>query len=170
MKTYINIFILLSTAFLLVFSACKKDELPPIGKAPSKLEGINGAFKLVKIQRTDKLACANRPTVLDVSHFFLQGEASTISFDTNAKTFSYNAGDATSLLPETGSWKFVNENFPDQADEFPEAIEFVDQNGIMTMLDLKKPIRPLDPTLEIESTTMSDGKVATGYIFVFERM
>lgn len=165
----IQIFLLIATC-MVVLSACEKREIPPIGEVESKLEGINGSFKLIEVKRTDKLACVNRPAELDISSFFIKSDVPTISFDSNAKTFTYSAGDSPALLPTEGSWTFINTTYPDRADEFPEQVGLTATGADELVLELLKPIRPSDLRLELELTRMSDGKAATGYKFVFERM
>ncbi|MEZ4686903.1 MAG: DUF5004 domain-containing protein [Bacteroidia bacterium] len=169
MRSIIQTSMLIATLVLL-FSACETREIPPIGDVPSKLEGINGNWILTSIKRTDKLACVNRPAELDISSFFIRNDAPSFAFDSDAKTFTYSSGDAPiTLLPDGGSWRFINETYPEQADLYPEKVGFTPAGGTEVILDLLKPIRPVDPTLELEVTFMSDGKEATGYKMVFER-
>lgn len=161
---------MLLATLMLLFAACEHQDIPDIGDVPSKLEGINGDWVLKTIKRTDKLACVNRPTELDITSFFVRNDAPAFSFDSNSKSFSYSTGDAPlNLLPENGSWRFINEAIPDEADTYPEQVGFTPAGGTEMVLDLNKPIRPQDPTLELEMTIMSDGQEATGYIMVFER-
>lgn len=179
MKHYFFTAVILVLGIVLATSACKNREIPPIGDEPSKIEGISDQFKLIQVLRSDKLACVNRPTTLDISPFFGLPDINmpdpmvavpTISFDANSQSFTFDPLETTAFLPESGSWRFINTNFPDLANEYPEQLGLTDANGQETVFDLLKPIRPVDNTLELEMTKMFDGKPAHGYVFIFERL
>jgi hypothetical protein len=163
---------MLLATLMLLFAACDNhnQDITPIGEVPSKIEGISGNWVLNSIKRTDKLACVNRPAEIDISSFFIRNEAPSFTFDIDNRSFTYAAGDAPlELLPTAGSWRFINEAIPEEAETYPEQVGFMPDMGSEIVLDLLSPIRPQDPTLELEMTVMSEGDEATGYIMVFER-
>ncbi len=146
-----------------------QEELPPIGEPFDKLVGINASFKLIGVTQVDERTKIPDNAQLDISGFFIKNDPPVISFDANAMTYTYTPGDSPNFLGESGSWKFTNDEFPAQANEFPENIVLTNNGEDLTLV-LQKTIREIETTLEFKLVKECDDTPAVSYIYIFERL
>ena len=162
---------ILSLIFVLFLTACK-DDVPPLGDYPSKLEGIQGNWELTVVEQRDEKIPFESQKTRDVSSVFTSvTNPTTMSFDTLTWSFTYDAGDNPALIPSGGTWAFVNTEFPEYSKEFPDQIMFEESNGFQTFYDLQSPVRPQDQYLSfrLDKNCFVDPD-GIAYIFKFERV
>lgn len=152
-------YLLAFTALALVMSACKPEKLV-LDPAPSKLEGINGTFTLVKVVQVDENAAPGTTDELDVTAAYLGTTAPSITFNSSALTFTYNAGTSPDFIGASGTWAFDDVDFPTKV---------VMNNGTQYDLGLLHTIRPQDEFLEVELVRSCGGSAALRYQYKFQR-
>ncbi|MEL6674431.1 MAG: DUF5004 domain-containing protein [Bacteroidota bacterium] len=153
-----NIF-LLPLACLFALLACEQTT-PEFGDTYSKVEGINGAFKLTQVIQTDERT-ASFDNTLDISGFFLRSTPPELNFSSADRSFTLAPGDSPNFLGESGSWKFDDEEFPTQL--------ILTSNGQDLTLELNRTIREIDNTLEFNFRRACFGKAALTYTYIFTR-
>ncbi len=144
---------------VLAISACKPDELV-LDPAPSKLEGIHGTFSLSEVIQVDPLILTGDNT-LDVTSAFKTGATPTITFDSDAFTFTFVAGDGPDYLGAGGTWAFDNNDYPTQIN--------MDNGQGQYVLKLRRTIRPQDEALEVDLERGCGGSPTLVYQFKFAR-
>lgn len=157
-------FLTILFALLLGLSACKKDIIPPIGAVESKLAGINATWKLTKVEQYDDKVAGDRKS-FDITRFFTSsGNVPTIQFDSNAKTYRYNAGSAPNFLGATGTWRFDDDNYP------TVILAKEGTAGRERTWILGGPTRPVDTQLKLSVARNGCAADASySYIFTFTR-
>jgi hypothetical protein len=127
---------------VLLLSACKKDPIPPIGDPASKLEGINGSWRLTKLEQYDENVAVD-DKYLDITEYFLAGGANpSLTFNSSAKTFTYDAAGVPNYLGTTGSWRFDD-------DAAPLFIYATSSGSAEQTWQLGGPTRPVDQQFSI---------------------
>ncbi|MBX7241336.1 MAG: DUF5004 domain-containing protein [Bacteroidia bacterium] len=153
-----NIFILLFIAFVTV-SGCKKPQEYPIGDPYSQVEGIQGTFRLAKVEQVDELTL-NLNKTLDVSELYLGTTPMEVTF--GPENVTVNANDTPDYFT-TGStnlaWSFDDNTFPTKV---------IINNGEAEW-DLLRPIRTSDNELAFKVSRFYRGKKAITYNFSFQR-
>ena len=150
-----------SLLLLLVFlvSACKPEELI-LEPAPSKLEGINGTFSLAEVIQIDPLILGDGNS-LDVTRIFMTGTTPSITFNSDAFTFTFVPGDGPDYLGAGGTWAFDNNDYPTQIN--------MDNGQGPYVLKLRHTIRPQDLYLEVDYERSCGGNPTVIYQFKFAR-
>lgn len=166
MKNLRNIILLMAMAIL--WAGCQPDEPPPIGEPLSKLEGINDKFNLVKVVQVDERTRVPSNKFLDITEDFLGSSAISIEFNSGTFAYTYTPGDAPDYIGGSGTWRFANAKYPDESNEYPEQVVLTNGSGEV-VLQLLKPIRPVDQLLEVKLGKSCDNAASVGYIFTFER-
>jgi hypothetical protein len=160
---YIQKLNILAWLLLLAFAACKKDDIPAIGAPESKLEGINDTWKLVQVQQYDEKVANSDLKFYDITEFFITGEAPVISFNSSAKSYTYDPKNAPNFLGAAGSWKFDDDNFP-------TAILAKDgATGEEVSWKLGGPTRPVDTQLKIQVKRGCAVDATYYYVLTFAR-
>jgi hypothetical protein len=151
----------LTTALLLTLAACKKDEIPPLGDPASKLEGINGAWRLAKVEQYDENVAVDAK-YLDITEYFVTGAAPTITFNSSAKTFTYDPAGTSNFLGTNGTWRFDD-------DAAPLYIYATSAGASEATWQLGGPTRPVDQQFSIlvKRGCVEDSKYY--YRFTFQR-
>ena len=152
---------------LLIFLAasCKKDDIPPIGEAFDKVEGITATnWVIEEVYLVDESNPA-RPE-REISEYYKDGARLELNFNTDG-TFEVIPGSGLNFFPESGTWSFDSNNAPTK-------IVFTDQNMVETVAPLGGPTRISDPQLKINFTKKScddsgELKAVLGYRLVFNR-
>jgi Domain of unknown function (DUF5004) len=152
-------YLLAMTALAMMLSACKPEKLV-LDPAPSKLEGINGTFTLVQVVQVDENAAPGTTDELNVSTAFIGTDAPSITFNSSAKTFTYNTGTSPDYLGASGTWAFDDDDYPSKV---------VMNNGTQYDLNLLHTIRPQDEFLEVELTRSCGGAATLRYQYKFQR-
>lgn len=153
-----NIFILFFMV-LIVATGCKKPQEYPIGEPYSQLEGIQGKFRLSKVEQVDELTL-NLDKTLDVSELYLGTSPMEITF--GAENVTVNANDTPDYFTNgntTLAWKFDDNKFPTKV---------IINNGEAEW-DLLRPIRTSDNELAFKVSRIYRGKKAITYNFSFQR-
>jgi Domain of unknown function (DUF5004) len=146
----------------ILFGACKKEPIPPIGDPASKLEGINGNWRLAKIEQYDENVAVDNK-YLDITEYFLTGQAApTLSFNSAAKTFTYDPAGTPNFLGTSGAWRFDD-------DAAPSFIYASSAGADEQTWQLGGPTRPVDQQFSIlvKRGCVSDSKYY--YRFTFAR-
>ncbi len=157
-----RIYKLLVPALLMIvvfISGCKKPQELPIGEPYSQVEGIQGTFRLSKVEQIDEITL-NLDKTLDVSEVFLGGNPMEITF--NAENVTINANDTPDYFSNgaaTLTWKFDDNQFPTKV---------IINNGDAEW-SLLSPIRTSDNILAFKVSRFYRGKKAITYNFSFER-
>lgn len=163
MKTY-NLFIFLT--LIIAFSSCRKDDFE-IGTPYSKVKGISDTWVLKEVWQSDEIA---ETPPLNVTDLMVGADPSTITFSENGRTFTLNPGSSVQFIPQSGTWKFDN-------DEYPSSVTLT-ESGNEFELTLQKPVREIvDNTLEYkyirpigDCAVLENGKKgAVGYIYKYVR-
>jgi hypothetical protein len=152
-------YLLAFTALALMLSACKPEKLV-LDPAPSKLEGINGTFTLVQVIQVDENAAPGTTDELNVSDAFIGTDAPSITFNSSALTFTYNAGTSPDFIGASGTWAFDDVDFPSKV---------VMNNGAQYDLNLLHTIRPQDEFLQVELLRSCGGSTTLRYQYKFQR-
>jgi hypothetical protein len=152
-------YLLAFSALALMLSACKPEKLV-LDPAPSKLEGINGTFTLVKVAQVDENAAPGTTDELDVSAAFIGASAPTITFNSDALTFTYAPGTSPDFIGASGTWAFDDVDFPTKV---------IMNNGVQYDLSLLRTIRPQDEFLEVELARSCGGATSLRYQYKFQR-
>lgn len=154
-----SIILTLVLAVLVGLAGCKKEEYV-LDPAPSKLEGINGTFSLAKVMQVDQLTFDVNNS-LDVSSVFVGETPARITFDSDAGTFTYDAGSTIDFIGSSGTWAFDNNDYPTQISM---------NNGVDTYdVTLLRTIRPQD-NLEFQLDRSCSGSLVFSYQYFFERI
>ncbi len=163
MKKYNLTIVLLA---MLTFFSCKKDDFT-IGTPYSKVKGISSTWVLSEVWQTDEIA---ESAPLNVTEFMLGADPTTITFTENGRTYSMNVGSSVQFIPQSGTWKFDD-------DEYPTSVTLTNA-GSDYQLDLQKPVREIvDNSLEYkyirpigDCAVLENGKKgAVGYIYKYVR-
>lgn len=165
MKNTIKIlFIGILAMQIMVPIGCKKK--PILDPPASKLEGINGNWKLIKVDQIDvnnTLAFVESDTLLDVTRAYIGGNPMTLSINASAFTYSLTPGTSPNLFGTTaGTWKFDN-------NEYPSYVVFDIGTANEKSYKLTKPVRPQDPYLVLKVNKLCGGKRTVSYHLWFSR-
>lgn len=151
---------LLAVAALgLAISSCKPERLV-LDPAPSKLDGIQGTFTLVEVVQVDDNAAPGTTDEMDVSKAFIGTTPATISFNSEAFTFTYNTGSSPDFLGASGQWAFDDNDYP---------TKIMMDNGVQYELQLLHTIRPQDAYLQVELQRSCNGAESVKYRYKFQR-
>jgi hypothetical protein len=168
MKVLLNTSAWLLLLLGLWMSACKPDDIPPIGEPFSQIRGINGEWKLTAVSQVDELKSGSGNT-LDLSELLVGADPAVVKFNSSDFSFSVTPGTSKIYFPLGGTWAFNDNDFPTVINltvnnevaalqMFSPVREFVD-NELRV-----KYIRPIGPCADL------DGKAgAVSYIYTFVR-
>jgi len=100
------------TLALTILASCKPEIKGELGEPHSKVEGLNGTWKLTAFSQRDE----NNPIkeVRDLSEFYiLAGEESTVlSFNASDFTYTVVPGPGKNYFGESGTWRFDSNEAP----------------------------------------------------------
>jgi hypothetical protein len=163
MKNIMQKTILPLLVLALSFTACQKDEIPPIGEPESKLEGISDTWKLARVYQYDEKVANSDVKTYEITDIFITGPAPVITFDANSKTYTYDPGDSPNFLGASGTWQFDD-------DLYPTLIRATDAaSGAEATWTLQGPTRPVDTELKIAVKRGCVDDASYYYLLVFER-
>lgn len=132
-------FLSLTTVFL---SHCVKKEYT-LDPPPSKVEGLNGSWKLNSVIQVDEVSLSKGER--DLSPFYIGEESMQVmevAFKSSDKTFVITPGEiGRNYLPSSGIWAFDDDNYP-------QYIYLKDDAGEISTLKLQGPTRPADTELK----------------------
>lgn len=161
MKKTFSFYFLLCLFFIVAVTSCNKTTELPIGDPYSKVEGINGSFKLSKVTQVDERTTALVNT-LDISNAFIGDTAMQMSFNSTNKTFSITPGSTPNVFKVTsGTWRFDDDTYPTKL--------ILTSNGVDIDMPLSSTIRVTETKLGVKFTRLLRGKAATSYIFTLDR-
>jgi hypothetical protein len=162
---YLSLMLLLLTTVLV--SRCNKKTYS-LDPPPSKVEGLNGDWKLYKVIEVDEISLAKNER--DISGFYIGDNTDSvlnITFNSPEKTFFITDGEiGRNYLPSSGTWTFDN-------DDFPQFLNLIDDEGEITRLKLQGPTRPQDMQLKFSFQRFcivdDEFKEYVGYRYEFNR-
>ncbi|MEM6261565.1 MAG: DUF5004 domain-containing protein [Bacteroidota bacterium] len=153
----------------LLLTACKEEESYEFGEPYDKIEGINGAFKLIQTIQYDELSRAFDNS-LDVSDVFLGSNSMQINFNGSDFTYTVDANDSPNFLGEGGSWKFFNPEEPDNSNIYPTQVILTPNGGSEIILALSAPPILANPTVGLKLEKGCGGRNTVSYDLIFERL
>ncbi len=156
---YINLKIIVLALFVIGFSSCDEDEIPPIGEPSSKVLGIQDEWTLTKVVQVDLLTPFNENS-MDVSGVFIGNAPAAMSFDADNYTINYGSS-PEGLLGTGGTWAFDDNDYPTNIT--------LTSNGETYVVDLNRTVRETDLTLEFELKKVCEGVESIAYQYVFTR-
>ena len=143
------------------FTGCDSDDIPPIGDAGSKLDGINATWDLVQVNVTDETSfpVATR----DFTNFYTSA-SNTPQITFNSADFSYSTAFSgkRNFFGSGGTWAFDD-------NDYPTMITLNSTDAGTIVVPLTNTIRPTDSRLKIEVQKTCNGSVTSKYLFEFER-
>lgn len=161
MKSISRSISLIALLALVLFSGCKEEELT-LDAPYSKLEGINGSFRLNAVTQVDELTSSTF-NEMDLSSFFVRSTPMTISFDNSTMTYAVaNADSLPNYLGASGSWAFDDP-------EYPSSITLTTSMGESVNLALGQTIRPIESQLIFSVERGCNGGKAISYRYTFDR-
>lgn len=138
-KYFTIAFLFMTTIFL---SHCVKKDYT-LDPPPSKVDGLNGTWKLYSVIQVDEVSLAKGER--DISKFYIGDESidvMEVTFKSSDKTFVLVPGEiGRNYLPSSGTWVFDDDNYP-------QYIYLKDEGGVITTLKLQGPTRPVDTELK----------------------
>lgn len=149
-----NLFYTLSAITMLLATSCQP-EYEPIGEEFSKIEGINGKWKLSKVLQVDESSPLKEAR--DLSAFYTNPDGQ------NQYLFDFNAA-SRSLAIENGKgknffgtntldsskWQLVHSIYPEYAEKYPDFVQIINNQGDTLNLKLIKPIRKFDQEMGLQ--------------------
>lgn len=164
MKTRNILLSLSAIAFIaLSLAGCKPEPEGELGTPISKVDGMDGSWKITKFSQLD----LNNPIneVRDLSEFYIvDGEEQLqITFNKSDRTYSVVTGAGKNYFGEGGTWGFDDDNVPSQLYLFGALDTLTFSLGSM--------VREFDNTLSLESPRVCDdgaGNVIKTVIYQFE--
>ena len=142
---------------LVSMTGCEKEYV--LEPEPSKLEGINGTFTLSTVTQLDPNTFGELNS-LDVTTVFAGSNPATITFNSDARTFTYDTGTTIDFIGASGTWAFDD-------DQYPTKITMT-ANAVSYDLALVNTIRPAD-NLHFQLDRSCGGAVSTSYQYLFTR-
>lgn len=154
-----NLPLLLAGMALVV--ACKKD-IPDIGPQSSPVTGINGTWRLTKVELED--LSLPIPEKMDVSSYYTSASSQlTVQFDYSARTYQVtDQGQAINFFGTGGTWEFDNYDFPTSLTLYTSASDTVN-------LDLLNMVRSYDPQLGVRYSRVKCDAPSVNYEITFNR-
>lgn len=148
--------------FSLALTSCHKDNNAAVD-ASNKVEGINGNWKLVKVEQVDIFKGILNWTY-DVTDMFVLDPANApmLAFDSNAKTFNMTLNGMRNYFgPTTGSWGFDDDIYPTKVQ--------LTNSGVTSDVALLSAIRKWDTNLKLRFIRPTCQQHQVGYNFIYAR-
>lgn len=152
----------------IIFVACDPVEYGEIGTPFSKVEAIEGTWKLSQISQIDEAALEQGGiyTELDLTDAFNFTDY-TITFSLDADTlpleFSIDAGAAPNFIDTLGTWTFDDNDLPTEL-LFTQS----DSTNVTSKLKLIAPPRDQNP-LRMKYQRFAGGNLIISYQYSFEK-
>lgn len=153
------------TLMLLVsIIACKPEPVYVLEPFGNSAEGLNGAWKLLKVTQTDEIVKLAVKPELDITQFLTGGGEVTMKFDKTNMSYQNTGSAKVNYLGNNGTFRFDNPSTPSQ-------LILTEPNGQVYTLIMSAPIRPEYPNnnLILKYTRILRGKKAVSYNYIFKR-
>lgn len=144
-----------------VVLACKKD-IPDIGPQSSPVTGINGTWKLAKVELED--LSLPIPEKMDVSSYYTSASSQlTVQFDYASKTYQVlDEGQAINFFGNGGTWEYDNY-------EFPTTLTLYTSGSDTIGLNLLNMVRSYDPQMGVVLSRTKCDAPSVNYEMTFNR-
>jgi len=161
-----NKFLVYILAALLLIT-CRDPFEGELGDPSSKIDGIHGAWELATVVQTDEKAPDKRQ--LDLTSYY-----QNFVLEFNKEDFSYHL-DTTleiqgkNLFRNSGTWTFYNTVLSEYDLVYPDMLQLENDEGFIE-LNLLKPIRVVDQTLELKLIRICEEEAMASYELIFNRL
>ena len=162
-KTFRSLFPALALLVVLLAAGCREKRDLVLGEPFSKLEGINGAWRLSQVEQIG-LKEGSKQWGFDLTSAVVGADPATISFNSADLTFAYSPNGSRDLLKLTGgSWAFDDV-------EYPTMVSLDDAAATDLDLKLLAAIRIIDDRLKLRLVRPDcDNGWVLAYNLIFER-